>query len=151
MLSVDFENSLLRAKKDTYASGMPPNATSHPGSQDLVFREPFSLYIDSYFGGFHFTDEEALWLDNFNIWGNNDHVKMLTAETSERFNQFLKTALLLVPPEAPFRGPAEFISADVRYLYASTGDLYRFEGAEEIHYHGAMIYEPVFHGGEIRH
>jgi len=150
MLSVDFENFLLRAKKNTYASGMPPNASSRPGAHDLVFREHPFLYIDSYLGGFYFIGEEAVWLDNVNIWGMNYYGKMLAAETPAGFNQFLKTALLLVPSEAPFRGPAEIISADFHYLCASTGDLYRFEGREEIHYRGALIYELVFHGGEIR-
>ena len=150
MLSTDFENFLMQAKKNTYASGMGPNASSRPGSHDLVYKRDPYLYIDTYLGGFHFIGEEAVWHNGDNIWGMNYYGRMLTSEIPSAFSQFLKTALLLVPAEAPFRGPAEFISSGFRYLCSSTGDLYFFEGREEIQHNGGVIYELVFHGGEIR-
>ncbi|HNR01630.1 MAG TPA: DUF5680 domain-containing protein [Anaerolineaceae bacterium] len=146
----DFVEFLLQAKKNTYASGMPPNASSRPGSHDLVYRQDPYLYIDTYLGGFHFIGEEAVWHDGINTWGMNYYGNMLTPEIPPGFSQFLKTALLLTPLEAPFRGPAEFISGDFRYQCSSSGDLYRFEGREEIQYRRAVIYTLVFHGGEIR-
>jgi len=150
MLPPVFMDFLLRAKKSTYASGMAPTASSRPGSHDLVYREEPYLYIDTYLGGFHFIGEEAVWENSINIWGMNYYGTMLVSEIPPGFSQFLKTALLLAPLEAPFRGPAEFIDNGFRYLCSYTGDLYRFEGREEIRYRDEPVYQLVFHGGEIK-
>ncbi len=149
MLTPAFIEFLLRAKKNTYASGMAPTASSRPGSHDLVFREEPYLYIDTYLGGFHFIGEEAVWENGINIWGMNYYGKMLLTEIPQGFSQFLKTALLLVPVEAPFRGPSEFVADGFRYLCSYEGDLYRFEGREEICFRGEPVYQLTFHGGEI--
>lgn len=150
MSSADLIEFLIRAKKNTYASGMPPTVSSRPGSHDLVYKEDPYLYIDTYLGGFHFIGEEAVWVNNVNTWGMNYYGKMLVAEIPPGFSPFLKTALMLVPIDAPFRGPTEFISGDFHYLCSFSGGLERFEGREEIRYKGKVIYQLVFHGGEIR-
>ena len=144
-----FVDFLLRAKKSTYASGMAPNASSRSGSHDLVYREEPYLYIDTYLGGFHFIGEEAVWENGVAIWGMNYYGKMLVNEIPAGFSQFLKAALMLVPPEAPFRAPAQFSQNGFRFLCSHHGDLYRFEGHEQILLHDQLVYELVFHGGEI--
>lgn len=150
MLSPGFLDFLIRAKKNTYASGMAPTASSRPGSHDLVYREGQYMYIDTYLGGFHFIGEEAVWENNINIWGMNYYGKMLASEIPSGFSEFLKTALMLVPHDAPFRGPTEFISSGFRYLCSYSGDLDCFEGREQIYYRDGVIYQLVFHGGEIQ-
>lgn len=150
MKTPDFVEFLLRAKKSTYAAGMALAGSSRPGSHDLSFSQPPYLYIDTYLGGFHFIGEEAVWQSGRNIWGMNYYGRMLDAEIPAGFSQFLKTALMLVPAAAPFRGPTEFIGSGFQYLCAHTGDLCCFSGREEIRNGNKTIYELFFHGGEIR-
>jgi hypothetical protein len=149
MLTDDFVPFLLRAKKATYASGVAPSQTSRPSSHDLQYNEGPCLYIDTYLGGIQFIGEEAVWKDNVNIWGMNYYGKLLVEQAPEGFNQFLRSAMLQVPAEAPFRGPVEFASGDFIYLCSSEGALDFFNGQEDIYYLGEHVYRLLFHGGEI--
>ncbi len=62
---------------------------------------------------------------------------------------FLKEALLLIPPEYPFRGPAELVKQNFRYENVQNGDLDRFHGIERIYENDAKTYVLYYHGGKI--
>lgn len=150
MLTDDFVKFLVKAKKNTYASGVPATRTSRPGSHDLQYVELPFLYIDTWLGGFYFIGEEAVWKDGVNVWGMNYYGKMTTEHIPQDFGYFLKAALMQVPNLTPFRGPPHFVKNGFDYSCTSSGDIERFEGQEEICLHGEVIYRLVFHGGEIR-
>lgn len=149
MLPVDFLPFLLRAKKNTYASGRAPDASSRPGSHDLSYAEEPYLYIDTYLGGFAFVGEEAVWYAGNPIWGMNYYGTMLVPEIPEGFSPFLKQALLNVPLEATFRGPARFTDGKFLYQCSYTGDPVLFKGEELICLNENLIYRLDFHGGEV--
>ena len=149
MLADDFVWFLLRAKKATYASGITSSHSSRPSSHDLQYIEGPYLYIDTYLGGVHFIGEEAAWKNDINIWGMNYYGKLLVQQAPEGFIHFLRTAMLQVSAEAPFRGPAEFVSGDFLYQCSCVGTLDFFTGQEDIYSQGTHVYHLVFHGGEI--
>lgn len=137
---------LVRAKKKTYAGKGPETTPSRPRSHDLEYEEKNLLYIDTYLGGRLFSGEEALWRSGVPLWAMNYSGRVL----SDRFNgDFLKKALLLVPKEAPYRGPALFKEGDFIYARKSVGTPEWFQGYESIHCQGELIFECYFHGGSV--
>lgn len=138
---------LCRAKKATYAAAGAEVAPSRPASHDLAYVEEPLRYIDTYLGGEKFAGEEAVWQDNVPVWAMN-YVGRVVAEGFS--GDFLKEALLLVPKEMPFRGPAEYCNGQYKYQCAVTGDFEWFSGEEEIYFNGIKVYECMFHGGLIQ-
>ena len=141
---VDF---LLRAKRGTYAAKAREVDPSRPNSHDLRYREENLLYIDTYLGGERFSGEEAVWIDSVPVWAMNYSGRVLDG----RFNgDFLKRALLLVPAEAPYRGPEQYREGDLSYSCSSSGTPEWFQGYEQISFGSLPVYECFFHGGSVR-
>jgi hypothetical protein len=146
----EFIPFLLKAKKSTYAAGEGGKvASSRQASHDLAYREGEWTYLDTYLGGFAFIGEEAVWRQEKPVWGMNYYGTMTVETIPEGFSQFLKRALLHVPPEAPYRGPAAFQEGDFTYTCYWSGGLDRFRGEETISLNGQLIYRLDFHGGII--
>lgn len=149
MLPEDFIAFLLKAKQNTYASGKAPDRSSRPASHDLTFVEEPYLYIDTYLGGYAFAGEEAVWYASTPIWSMNYYGKMLSPDIPDGFSSFLKNALMRVPPEEPYRGPAEYTEGNFLYQCAVSGDPGWFKGEEVIFHEGKPVYRLDFHGGEV--
>ena len=143
---IDF---LIRAKRATYAAKGAECAPSRPGSHDLEYREGDLMYYDTYLGGDKFSGEEALWVSGVPVWSMNYPGRV----TGDNFSgDFLKQALLSVPRDKPFRGPARFESDGFPgYLFVceSCGGTEWFQGFEYISLDGERIYECCFIGGDV--
>ena len=137
---------LLRAKKATYAGKGAESKSSRPRSHDLEYSEGGLTYIDSYLGGERFAGEEALWRDGVPFWSMN-YVGRVTG--NDFSGDFLKEALLRVPEDAPYRGPAEYSNGAYSYKCEYSGSADWFYGREVITLNGEQIYECLFHGGKI--
>ncbi len=146
----EFAAFLVRAKRAAYASGAEPAAGPRPASRDLPYQEGDWYYLDSYLGGKNFIGEEAVWQAGAPVWGMNYYGWMAAAEIPPGFSPFLKEALMHVPAEAPFRGPAVYRSGRLAYFCRWEGELRGFHGSEWIEFDGQRVYELRFHGGEIR-
>jgi transcriptional regulator with XRE-family HTH domain len=137
---------LVNAKCRTYAAKGAEVMPSRPGSHDLRYEDGDFLYLDTYLGGECFSGEEAVWKKGVPIYGMN----YCGRTTDGRFNgDFLKAALLAVPKDKPFRGPAFYQENDYLYSCKVCGDLEWFQGHEEIFYKNFLVYECYFHGGKI--
>lgn len=141
---VDF---LIRAKKATYAGKGAESASSRPASHDLEYSEGTLTYIDTYLGGEKFAGEEALWRDGKPFWAMN-YVGRVTGEGFS--GDLLKAALMNVPADKPFRGPAHYEDGGYVYECEVSGDVHWFSGREMIMLDGVQIYECIFHGGDIK-
>lgn len=141
-----FTEFLIRAKQATYAGKGAETTPSRPSSHDLVYEEGSLKYLDTYLGGKHFSGEEAVWENGTPIWAMNYSGRV----TGEPFSRdFLKKALLRVPADAPYRGPARYESEGYTYLCQTHGTPEWFHGREEIRFGGETIYELYFHGGKV--
>ncbi|MEZ4508625.1 MAG: DUF5680 domain-containing protein [Eubacteriales bacterium] len=70
---------------------------------------------------------------------------------SDGFNgDFLKRALLLVPKDAPYRGPEHYAEDSMAFHCLADGDPEWFQGYEEITVDQQRVYECFYHGGIIR-
>jgi hypothetical protein len=146
---VQFVKFLIKAKQNTYAGSGVLSQASRTASKDLTFREGDWHYLDTYLGDFHFIGEEAVWYKQIPVWGMNYYGRMLVEKIPPGFGEFLKSALLQVPPEMPFRGPEELIGSDFTYTCYVEGNLEGFRGREFIALKGKRIYQLYFHGGEL--
>jgi len=141
---------LLKAKRRTYAAGAPPTASSRPSSKDLGWAEGEFRYLDSYFGSRDFLGEEVVLFQGKPVWGMNYHGLSLVPEAElEGMVPCLLGALMEVPLEAPYRGPARFALGDCEYRCRWEGSLRSFAGEEEIRKGGRLVYSLRFHGGAI--
>ncbi len=138
---------LIRAKQKTYAGKGAEVISSRKKSHDLAYEEGNRLYYDTYLGGDRFAGEEALWIDNTPYWAMN-YVGRVTGENFS--GDFLKEALLNIPAEYPFRGPARYENGDYLYTMEYSGEFQWFQGKELIYFKGNQIYECYFHGGTIK-
>lgn len=137
---------LIRAKKKTYAGKGAEVAASRPNSHDFIYKENGLKYIDSYLGGRLFTGEEAIWKNGVPIWAMNYSGRI----TGEKFRgDFLKTALLNMQKDMPYRGPAYLVDGFYIYCCKVAGTPEWFQGREEISYRGETVYECYFHGGAV--
>ena len=141
---IDF---LIRAKKATYAGKGAETASSRPGSHDLQYSEGNLKYIDTYLGGEQFAGEEALWEKGTPFWSMNYMGRVMNGGV---MGDFLKDALLHVPEDMPYRGPARYENGDYLYTCSVDGDFNWFTGYEEIFNKGIKIYECYFHGCSIK-
>lgn len=138
---------LICAKKNTYPVNENKVVSSRLKSHDFSYCKNGYKYLDSYFGGEHFSGSETVWYLERPIWGMNYMGRI----TGEYFNSdFLKEALLNVPSESPYRGPKIFVKGDYHYHCKTEGAFVWFQGYEEIFYLNEKIYECYFHGGMIR-
>ncbi len=144
-----FYEFLITAKQNTYAGEGPLTRSTRQGSIDLTYAEGQFLYHDSYLGSSNFIGEEAVWYAGSAIWGMNYYGTMIVDKSPEGFNKFLKSALLSVPQEMPFRGPEEMINGDFCYSCSVDGAINWFSGKEFVFYKGQKIYQLTFHGGEL--
>lgn len=141
---IDF---LITAKKNTYAGKGAETTSSRVKSHDLIYSEGNMMYYDTYLGGEKFAGEEALYISEKPYWAMN-YIGRLTGEGFS--GDFLKEALLHVPKEMPFRGPAEYVNGDYRYQCTVSGKFEWFQGKEVIFFRDKEIYECYFHGGLIK-
>lgn len=151
----EFIPFLLRSKRNTYAASNTAAGAanivspSRTASHDLAYQEGDFTYLDTYLGGYAFAGEEAVWHCGEPLWGMNYYGTMTVPEIPEGFGDFLKKAILQVPSEAPYRGPAFFQEDRFTYACSWQGDLAFFTGSESISYDGKEIYKLVFHGGVV--
>ncbi len=145
----EFVQFLVEAKKMTYAGEGQHAPPSRPASNDLPYQQGDYFYLDTYLGGLRFAGEEAVWHKGQPVWGMNYYGWMLVESVPEGFGAFLKQALLQVPAEAPYRGPANFRDGEFEYRCHGEGTPGRFEGREIILKSGHSVYKLLFHGGTI--
>lgn len=138
---------LVRAKKNTYPSGINKVQSSRTNSNDFSYEDAPYKYYDTYLGGERFSGAEAIWLYDNPIWSMNYSGRVL----SDTFNNnFLKEALAEVSTDFPYRGPRIYTKGNYHYHCKIDGEFIWFQGYEEIFYFDEKIYECYFHGGIIR-
>ena len=148
--NVSFLKFLITAKQNTYAGGGHMTISSRIGSKDLAYQEGPFKYLDTYLGDVNFIGEEAVWYEDKPVWGMNYYGRLLVETIPAGFSECLKSALLEVPEEMPFRGPEEFVEGDFSYTCSVEGSIEWFRGKEFVFHKGQKIYQLYFHGGEIK-
>ncbi len=69
--------------------------------------------------------------------------------TMDAVYNFLRRALMRVPPDKPYRGPDSFLEGDLEYRNRVDGDLVNFDDVETILERGSEIYRARYFGGLV--
>jgi hypothetical protein len=148
---------LVEAKRRTYA-GLDDDATiAAPlllGSKQLEYRAGDFSYRDIYFGMSFFVGQETVQSGPRVIWSMS-YAGGVAAGITDRdqllaIYAFLRKALLAIPEQLPFRGPARLDDGALCYANDAQGDLGEFHGEESIARDGVKVYALRYSGGLIR-
>jgi hypothetical protein len=146
---------LLRAKRRTYpilgdAASVTPLL---PGSHQLEYREDPLLYRDVYFGLRSFVGQETVSDGVTPVWAMAYAGGVLApAEVRDdvlAIYAFLRSALMRVPDDAPFRGPRRFASGDYTYVNQWEKEAEAFSGLETITRRSAPVYRLRYAGRPV--
>ncbi len=142
---------LVSAKKATYASGdVAEKVKEDDGSTTLTFEAGKFRYHDNYFGGEPYGGREVVWREGKPIYMMVYYGSVeKEVEDIRAVYQVLQRALSLLPPDCPYRGPAEYIEGDYRYVNEYVGEVGNFSGRETISCAGEVIYEARYVGGVV--
>ena len=142
----DVRAFLVKAKNNTYATGINEVISSQPNSHDFRYEDGDYVYMDTYFGGQKFTGGERVWIKDNIVWAMNYYGQSL----NDNFDiTFLKEVLSQVSFSMPFRGPELYQKGDYIYQCQVQGDFDCFTGEERIYCRQEKIYACTFHGGSI--
>lgn len=142
-------NFLIAAKRVTYAGDGGGTDAVLPGSRQLEYRQGPYVYRDIYFGSDFFAGQEVVSYEERPVWTMIYAGGMIATADTVAVYTILKTALLRVKPERPYRGPAEYRQADWLYRDRSGGTPERFDGEEEIWQDQMCVYRLKYAGGAL--
>ena len=140
---------LLKAKKDSYASGKKPNKLDDR-CEEFFYTEKNLLYRDRYFRSNPFIGEEIVFNNGEAIWGMNYYGSAYDNVKTDDVYKFLQKALKNIEEEHPFRGPLNFREGDFKYVNKVNGSIKKFSGLELIFYKEREVYKLYYHGGLIK-
>ena len=143
---------LVKAKKKTYASeGEGGEKIKEDGCKELMFEKDNFKYRDRYYGVNPFIGEEVVFRNDKAVWVMNYCGAVISSDVNvKNIYTFLKKAMSQIKESRPFRGPAEYIDGDYKYIDSSDGDINNFTGTEEISYQGEKVYKLSYHGCSIQ-
>ena len=147
----NLKESLVKAKKSTYASGdVSKKVVGSDKSTTLIFEDGDFKYHDNYFGGEPYGGREVVFFK-----GEPIYMMVYYGLVSEEITDFrgvyriLQKALSLIPEDKPYRGPKKYIEGDYSYLNNFIGEIDNFSGEESISYKGKEIYKARYIGGLV--
>lgn len=147
---------LLKAKKATYASqgdGASVKNPVLPGTHQLEFTEGPFFYRDVYTGEAMFAGQEIVYWEGKPVWtmsyAGNIPRDVAKADV-DAVVKLLHKALVAVPAEIPYRGPAQLQDGAYRYVNNTLGSFDVFFGRETIARDDNVLYELRYGGGLIR-
>ena len=148
----DLEGFIVRAKRATYVGGGKKLLPYRLGSQDLQYDEGDWIYHDSYLGESNFIGQELVYYRREPVWGMNYFGYILKPDriTAAQAGRVIMASLTRLYQEGRFLGGFEHVVEGFRYVDSSDGDVRSFVGKEHIDRNDEVVYELVYHGGEIR-
>lgn len=144
---------VLKASQSTYASGdQSLKQVQSDKSTTINYSDkalPDYTFHDNYFGGepyggreVVFYKEDPIWMMTYYGWVNQGIV-------ADKVYEVLMSALRLSTIDMPYRGPAEYIHGDYKYINSVEGDFENFYGIEEILLNGVQVYQARYMGGLV--
>jgi hypothetical protein len=148
----DLEQFIVRAKQATYVGGGKKLLPYRLGSRDLQYDEGDWVYHDSYLGESNFIGQELVYYRREPIWGMNyfGHILKPDRITAAQAGQVIMVSLGRLYQEGRFLGGFAHVVDRFRYVDTNDGDVRCFTGKEHITEDDQVVYELVYHGGEIR-
>jgi Domain of unknown function (DUF5680) len=139
---------LVTAKKSTYAAGdTAKKIIEADKSTTLVCEDGDWRYHDNYFGGEPYGGREVVFFQNLPVYIMVYYgwVAESVADVQAVYKT-LQGALMLIPEDAPFRGPKKYNQNGVAYTNSFEGTIDNFCGEEHI---TSELYTAKYIGGLV--
>lgn len=142
---------LLYCGKEGYASLGDAGATIESDqSTSITLEQGAWKFHDNYFGGEPYGGREVVFYKEKPVWIMTYYGQVKESiEDLKPLYTFLRKALVLVPGEAPYRGPSEYRDGEWKYVNKWEGTLDNFSGEERIYKEGAQTYFAKYIGGFV--
>ena len=141
-----------KAAAATYAGGgQYDKQPERAGFKELVYSAGDFSYRDSYTGYTRSRGMEVVRYKNTPVWTSLYGGGMIEGKeklADETFN-FLKKCMMANKDFESFRGPRNLKDGDWEYKYTQEGDMEEFNGYEEIHYQGELVFFHRVIGGLV--
>lgn len=152
MVTMDLQEFITHARKNTWAGGGGKKASARTGSEgQFVFEKEGYRYEDEYFGSRRFQGQEVVYLNGRPAWGMvyaGGVPEGMDVNPEEEF-AFLKQALMAFTDKARFPGKVQYEKDKRAYGCEFIGTMNLFLGREYVKLSGQITHEVFFTGGKI--
>lgn len=145
-------NFIVEANKNTWAADTGEVTPQKPGFKELEYSKGSWCLRDSYTGYFSAPGMTVIYYKDEPAWTMAYGGKGMEEDQCEHTKftfKFLKSALMQITPEFPYRGPKHYESDLRSYDSSVKGDLINFIGSEAITRKGVLEFSQVFFGGIV--
>lgn len=144
-----FNDFLVKAKKNGYASDGAMVTKDGRGATTVFFKEGDWEYEDEYYGGEPFGGSEKVFYKGGVIWMMVYYGQVHNGIDTAEIYSFLRKALLMPPDMYPFRGPTRLEEGDLKYDNTPQGYVDDFSGSEFIFKGQERVYSARYIGGYV--
>lgn len=144
-----FVDFLMASRRSGWAGDGSLSLPALPEVRQRRFAEGDLSYVDMYFGAARFSGMETVWLAESPVWSMVYHGGVMPGVEASPVYDFLREALLRVPPGMPFRGPERYARGRYCYECHASGTTGAFTGDEGIYEDGLLVYGLNFAGGRV--
>lgn len=150
----DLAEFIVEANKNTWAADAPKVVPQKPGYDELEYKSTNGVWLlrDSYTGYFRAPGMTTVYYKGVPAWsqayGGQGMSEDQYAIVQPTF-QFLKTALMMVVTEMPFRGPKEFTNEDWCYSFTMQGTLEDCTWIEKITKNDVLTFTQIGFAGIV--
>jgi hypothetical protein len=104
---------------------------------------------DNFFGGEPYGGRIIVFHKNNPVWMMVYYGQVAEGVEPNTVYEVLRSALIKMPKEAPFRGPSRHQEKGFIYQNTWQGDVERYSGEEKITHNGQVIYQASYMGGLV--
>lgn len=141
---------LVSSNESGYAGGNEKQWVKEPdGSTTISYQEGDFRIHDNFFGGEPYGGREVVFYNEKAQWMMVYYGWVIPGIDNDMVYGILRNALIRMPSEYPYRGPAEYIENEFRYANKWEGEIERFSGEEQIFQNDKLIYKANYMGGLV--
>jgi len=141
---------LIDSNKAGYAGGEEKQWIKEPdGSTTIPYTKDDWKSHDNFFGGEPYGGRLVVSFQDKPVWMMVYYGWVAEGADPNPVYKILRSALMNMPAEAPFRGPRELTEDGFAYTNTWEGTVDRYSGTEQITQNGTLIYQADYRGGLV--
>ncbi len=141
---------LVYSNKAGYAGGDEKKWIKEAdGSTSIPFASGPWRSHDNFFGGEPYGGRVIVFYEEKPVWMMVYYGWVEKGVPTDLVYGVLRSALMQMPKDAPFRGPKKHIDGDSTYTNNWDGDLARYFGEEQITKGAKLVYKANYRGGWV--
>lgn len=146
----DLKQFLYELNLSGYASGEERQwVKNKDNSTTIPFIKGKFRSDDNFFGGEPYGGRIIVFYEEKPVWIMVYYGAIINGEVPDIIYKFLRQALKLMPKDAPYRGPKEFVIGNLKYTNSWNGNIKSYDGCEKIYRGDKQVYSAKYIGGLV--